>query len=390
MVYKEKLTFFNNKRVICLAQTPFQLIGLVSLFSNEVNQDFLQCDMIVLNQFPDAQVLAKKIDEAKIFSSIECLDPVHWSTVHQGHRYLFDALTRPRFNEKQFRARSSLFTLDSYDILICSSATRPALEMKRYLLPDGETFFIDDGSGSHDGAVFRSFGCLDDAPFCKIDFEFGVSGIKAMIKRLACCLVGRKGRLNITKVFLFHPSREDYERLGVMRLEEIPPDALKGCGAVFGGKWSELREKPFDAVYLTLPDDAPQIMRDVERQAIEAISRYEPNLVVRLHPRSSNTMLKEIAGDATTWECEPWEMLLAKGAVSSQTRLYGMGSTAQMHPKIFFDIEPTVVFLHRLLPDGGLRQSIDAAYMTLKGSYGSSEKVIAPKKIGDCHMEWIR
>lgn len=77
----------------------------------------------------------------------------------------------------------------------------------------------------------------------------------------------------------------------------------------------------------------------------------------------------------------PWELLIVNGAVSEETRLYGFASSAQVHPKSLFSIEPIVVFLHKLIPDISQEDVFDGIFHKLKSSYKDKAKVLAPSDV---------
>ena len=373
------MSIFENKNVICLVQTPFQLLGILSLFCMGAKSDAAVCDLVILDQFPMAREYADRIERSGFFSAVECIDASHWSSKHQGHRYLFEALLRPIANEKRFRSATTLFLKNKYDVLVCSSATRIALEIKRYLLPDGETVFFDDGIGSHNGGVFTSFGCLDMASFCRLPFGLGIKGVKSITKYCGCLLAGKRGQLNISRIYLFHPSAQDYERYGEDRVEQLDIDALRQNLALFDPSFKKSPERtPLKAVYLALPDDAPSFMLDVEKKTIEILKAYETDLTVRRHPRSQH-LCSSIYSNGDDWGGLLWEALIVGGTVTCNTRLYGMGSSAQIHPKTLFAVEPDVIFLHKLLPEGSVRKKLDKQYLELLTQYSEKTKVIAPE-----------
>ena len=60
-----------------------------------------------------------------------------------------------------------------------------------------------------------------------------------------------------------------------------------------------------------------------------------------------------------------WESYWAEGHLTSGSVLIGLGSSAQVMPKLVFDIEPTVVFLNKLYRGNGT-----------SGDYGTVEDLM--------------
>ena len=86
---------FAGKKVVCFCDTPFQVIGLIALFSDSRNRGFKSCDVLIDSAFPDSSGVAERLSKEGIFSSVSCgLQRVESEYAHLGSRWLATSCMR--------------------------------------------------------------------------------------------------------------------------------------------------------------------------------------------------------------------------------------------------------------------------------------------------------
>lgn len=370
---KVKMSIFLNKKILCLGQTPFQLLSLLSIFSDDEYRDYDKCDLVIWDQFSAANEMAKRIREAEIFSAVECLSMSYPVFRHLGVEYLKDILLRPEFAKKRFDSNESIILRnDDYDILLIGAVSRLSLDAKRYCAPGGVTFFFDDGAGSHNANVFQTFAFFDASQSAKMP-SLGVKNhIKYMARNAAGSLAGQIGRFSTQGIFLFNPTdieRSVYYHLPIYE-QKSPKDSVLSSSIFEVSDALELLNQPNVNLLFLLPDDAPREMLEKERSIIKELERSDSPLVVKVHPRR-----KFEADDKSTVGVigseVMWEVVLATGCLRSDAVLHGFASSAQIHPKTLFGLEPQVLFYSSRYN----AESTRVLYENLKSLYANKNRV---------------
>lgn len=348
---------FEDKRVLCIAQTPFHLLALVCLFGKEERRNWTLCDVVIWDQFSSARNLCNRLQTQGLFTHVECIDAPYPEYNHLGLTYVADMLFRKDSHESWYRGLSPILGSSDYDVLMIGAVSRFSLDAKRYNAPSGMTYFFDDGTGTRSGSIFRGFSCFDFASFCYAT-SAGLRGVlKNIAKRICTVAVGRKGRFGIQRLFAFEPASLGVELHQALDIESLTVDGneqliqelfLKGVR----------EELPLPKnIFFSLPHDAPDYMLAREDEILSELMSELTDVAIKVHPRRDPSDFEHY-GCRIIGADIMWEALVASSDVESDVTLIGFVSSAQVHPKLIFGQEPHLVFLGygdgRGIPSGGM------------------------------------
>lgn len=218
--------------------------------------------------------------------------------------------------------------------------------------------FIDDGLATYSDLVPR-FG------FVKGDIRYWLMGVKspwysidkAYVNNVSICKFSQANEL----VQLYQIEDEQSEKIINNIFDYSSDKDYEGKRLIFFSQPHETSD--------------PYIIDHRILEYISACCDY----IVRLHPEDTIVVDKDIVLDNSN---QMWE-LLCKDYVNGNTILIGMFSTAQVTPKILYDIEPVIVFTYKMyggyLSENEMKE-FDEATERIRSLY-SSDKVFCPGSI---------
>ncbi len=383
--YQRELFF--GKRVICIADTPFQFLALLCIFSGLQQRECERCDLFVYPRSKQVEEIGMRIEQAGLFDSVMFAKRVLEPKEHMGASLMTESLFgSSRARQRLHDIAPELETAPPYDVVLCSFVDEITYLIKRFCAPDGYTVFFDDGSGSHNGNVFKSFFCLDDV-LSHRSVRMGVSErAKSIFKPFARFIVGRRVSYNIKALCLFSPSAEEEQLynddIAIAQIG-VPDDTAFLVDLVSPNLNAEVYSKS-KAIYLTLSGtkNDPSLMQEVEAVR-ELAAALGDSLVIRPHPLCESNAFADL-GVTVAPVCDIWELLLFTGAIREDMYLIAYGSSAQLHPKTLCDLEPSLIFLHKALSLGYSTSSIDQTVDELRRRYRDKSKVIVPVTMAEC------
>lgn len=360
---------------ICVVETPLQFLSVCSLILSRDN--CFQYDLVIRDIFEGAAALAHKARETELFSEVF----VASYRVHEGRkpgiRYLVGSIVAQDKQRDRFYEAAPALSGRNYDMLICGSVTFFTKDVKQFCSPDGWSEFVDDGTGSHTGNVFQTFLCLDSILASSSPASFK-NRLKEAMRRLLAQILPKKFFFDIRAVHLFNPLPEEKARfsgglVGELTFQDC--QELLPCGSPAG-----VRCKPY--IFLTLPEKAcsvetTQIEVDIAALLNELLIG---RMTIRLHPRRTAVDFQGGEFDIDQG-LSVWELMIAEGFVNENTVLIGFASSAQTMPKYLKNIEPWVIFLHRMIPFAGSVSVYETIYEDLRGRYLHPQKVVAPRSV---------
>lgn len=218
--------------------------------------------------------------------------------------------------------------------------------------------FIDDGLATYSDLVPR-FG------FIKGQFRYWIMGVKspwdsidkAYVNNVSICKFSQVNEL----VQLYHP---------------VDDKSKKTINDIF----SYSKDRDYDEkrlIFFSQPHETHEPYT-IDYRVLEYISTRS-DYIVRLHPEDTIVVDEDITVDNSN---QMWE-LLCKDCVNEDTILVGMFSTAQVTPKILYDIEPVIVFTYRMYEEYLSKREIeefDEVTKRILSLYGSN-KVFCPSSM---------
>lgn len=128
-------------------------------------------------------------------------------------------------------------------------------------------------------------------------------------------------------------------------------------------------------IYLTQPNDDKLKSNDyMNTEILSLLSKYRENVLIRKHPRVAYSFRDyNIDTNKNLWELNFVDHL------NSDMILIGNSSTAQITPKLVFDLEPTLVFTFKLYKNMYSKEVTDRLVSLLnniKNCYRNPEKVL--------------
>lgn len=366
---------WSNKRVVCVVHTMFQLLGLLCIFSDKENRSYKECDILIDVSVPNSESIVNNLNEEHLFNSVSTFQACYPGK-HANVRYFRDSILMSSRSYARFK-KSFPFGGKIYDILLCGSPTPFALDVRRYCVSEGETIFFDDGTGSHNGAVFNLTTCLDRVlPF---EREKKQLGSLFWFKELLRYVAGKNGRFNIVELWLFsiaNSTQDLYRNVPVLKIPK--PSDPEFLNRIFDYSDKELIQSNY--IYLTLPNNYANDPAEAEKELITVVNTLlSGKLVIKPHPQRSLNDLQDLSLISKN---ASWELLVMNGVISSESILLGSCSSAQIHPKTLFGVEPKLIFLFNLLPfSNSERLYCKETVATVRNEYKDPNSVYCPSTV---------
>lgn len=153
--------------------------------------------------------------------------------------------------------------------------------------------------------------------------------------------------------------------------------------------FSECKYKDFNYIFLTQPYDFLtqcnknniQVFREAEENVLKVLQK-EYKSVIRVHPRQKDSNYKNFYVD---YGNNMWEIICATD-ISNHHVLVSFCSTAQIIPKLFYNIEPYLIFMFPMVECGLSKKRIKSLrnfiHVVMK-LYNNKDKIIVLEKPED-------
>lgn len=350
---------------ICVA-TPFQLFNAINLVANNLNAED-EKDLFFRNFSSEMDGYLKRIKKYNLFNNVYEYD------LRMKRNYI-DDLIQARFPSLYLSRlfHYSFVVMDKqYDYITVTSGTEVECALSR-VFRNAKTIAFDDGLGSYIGDMihdkkmnifWRLFGrsnnhirpealYINNIDFC----ESTISNKHVELKKVEDC--NNQYKMMILNVFDIYVSRLFTDH--------------KVC-------------------YLTQPAEY-MFSNTLSRDKIEKVlSRYASDCFVRFHPRDLDrdrlNGIFHIDDSKGIWE------LICQYSITEKHILVGAGSTAQLAPKLFYNIEPWIIFTHRLYSfDKRFKGNFlvfEQLANNIRNKYNSKNKVLIPNNLSELEMSIV-
>lgn len=245
----------------------------------------------------------------------------------------------------------------SYEKIYFATANTTAANMIK-INPSAELILFEDGTGSYSGNIIRQAVGRLHLMFARV-FHVGV-------------YICRPTKLLVNNVNMCKSNVVPEEK--ILPLPKLSDKFIEFCNKIFG-IYAE-REKNnicwFSQPVAYLPDA-------VETRNIIARSLYpyKEKVIVRMHPRELDyDYYRDFNIDMGD---DMWELKILNADVDKMI-LIAPFSTAQVTPKLIFNLEPTLIFVHEFsfLKSMGRVHDVEIFISDLKKSYRNPEKIYTP------------
>lgn len=327
------------------------------LFYSQIGEpeetDFFLCDY-----FAYAKTLYRKIPEEFCFSGRVLFSPhepvkgerkLHWYFRH-ALAYLVPGRS---VTESILEGNAAL---TGYDEIYASTITMFVSCMLQKN-PQAKLFMIDEGVGGY------SSDPLTGNLSWRHRLFMAVSRRGAAVRRPEC-------------MYMYHVGNA--ARHTDLPLREMPrPDEpfLEKAGRLFGIDPKAQREKK-RLLWLTHPDELEKGTGEADRRVSDLLCQFRDQILVRRHPRDDRQELyRDFLQDDNT---QMWELSISFLDME-EIILMGAYSTAQMTPKLLYDLEPRIFFLCPIYKNAyadGQYGEILTAIEEFRDLYRDPEKIV--------------
>ena len=347
-----------------ICDTPYQIMNVLNMVYHK--QDDAERVLFVENNFRTAEHLVKKIEETQMFSSVCLLRKNKNRLISRGiirySRAMFDFLTPKLFMKarlKDYPYVAEELLAKKFDTVYIGCFTPTTASMIK-LNPNAETVLYDDGTGSYFGNLITRSGGLLNLIFCRV-FHVGA---------YAC----KPSKLLVNNVSMCKNTTVPKDR--IFPLPKLDNDFIDFCKNIFDVD----RKKGNSVFWFSQPIIAVSGAEEAREDMRSCLLPYRDKITVRIHPRDLDG---EFYRDFTLdYGRDMWELSVLNERENEDSLILIAGySTAQITPKLLFDMEPVLIFTHHFnrKEKEEQRKDIDQRIEDLRKSYRNPEKIYNPK-----------
>ena len=354
-----------------ICDTPYQLLNVLNIVFHDYDIDSsiksVTRDLYIINQFESASRLKDKIAEQSLFSNIYLLRKDETKFMKVGikrHiRMSADFLGPRAFLAKRFKDYDvSQLSYEDYDVVYASGAFSTVAAILK-INPNARFILYDDGLGSYDGDfLIRSSGGKLNRAFCML-FHVG-------------SYVCKPEKLLINNVSICHSTSVKKE--DIYPLPSFDKGFVDFCNRIFDRSDADNKK----IVWLSQPMDCSigaVETRDIVR---DVLMDYKNDITVRMHPRDLDKEYYQVFSIDDGKDL--WELSILNRN-PDELVLLGSYSSAQITPKILFDLEPTLVFLFLLNSQTSIedKKVLMEKVNEIKSIYKHTDRVFVPKDMNE-------
>lgn len=352
-------------RYAMICETPYQLFNILNFVYTETNEND-ELDLFVNTVNRGMLEFYGRIKNNKRFNSVFSFTSPQkkdGKIIYMYRRFLEYFCPKASLN---YSLSERLHNTDKmYDVIIIAFPN-PLIVNFCQIYSDAEIWFIEDGTGSYHGKIGHA--------------------ISSKISRIINPILHKGAEyISPTKLYVYKPEicKAEYSGLKISKLTALDANSpnYKYIENIFGT--TEVTN-PSKLTYISQPIKMGKYTEE-ERKVFSSVWEYKSDLQVRIHPTESTKDYAEFNGILIDSGINQWEMKCAKN-ITNDSILIGTCSTAQITPKLIYDIEPYIIFTlniySNVLPEDlseRLRQLID----DVQSLYKNKNKVLIPSSIDE-------
>ena len=341
---------------LLVATTPYQLFSLACLLTNDEFRDSAENHLIILHQFDSAENLAGKMYEEQLVDGYALVEPYYKSGTIAGMSYI------PKYMIDHGKMRKGLIEQldsirlplqDSYYELYIPYPSRLVLDLKDYFARSASIYLYDEGTGTYNGSITCHF-TMNKYLFKGSEKIAKASKKKKLMHALVNLMTRGHYSLTLSGVYVFQPGSfldGDFPGIEVYAIPLPDEKSKKILTEIFLKGSSNLYARGHcvflgnnNAIFNI--DNLDEIQDDCLTIAGEHL---RTQVVFRPHPlekKLPGMLGKNVVMDASR---SMWEALCLAGFIDDHSILIGFASSAQITPNFLFGLEPTIVFIDKLV-----------------------------------------
>ena len=329
-------------------------------------QDDAEKILFIENQFGTAEYLAEKIEGTEIFRRVYLLRRNETRFMPLGvrrySRAMFDFLTPRLYMKarlKDYPKAAEKLLSEKFDTIYLATVTPTTASMLK-LNPNAETVLYDYGTGSYYGNLMMRSGSRLNLLFCRV-FNVGA---------YAC----KPSKLLVNNVLMC--KTETLPRDRIFPLPELDKGFVDFCSSIFEVN----REQRNSIFWFSQPIDILPGAAEAREEIYSCLLPYKDKITVRMHPRDLEHEFYR--GFTIDYGHDMWELSILNEKEKADSLILIAGySSAQVNPKILFDFEPVLIFLHHFNRMGSEEQinNVNNRIEDLRKTYRNPEKIYNPK-----------
>lgn len=361
------------QRWLFFADTPLQAYN-ASLIASGLKEQGHHSSLLIYDQFARASDLAATYEKTSIFDSIEVVANCPIFEYRQQLAWQIGS----RFGKKRLSIGTILDAhYDHFAIACPTPATFEVFQRLRTRNKKLRVSYYEDGTGSYNGAVFKTVYSFDKPPLVDKNEPPRIHQIRAFVNKLHL------------KSFLYQPERLFLKNPKLLAPGiNIPTSKIDPEQSFLGTLEAAFASEP-----LNLPPGKNIIVLDTARyqepnpetNAIDSLLEQIVNLgaspFLRKHPRSVTS--SRCAKDCQDLSGGFWELFCQKEAATlSGALLISIGSTAQLSPIIEGNAKPYLMFLYKLAfsETNPLFKTYEYTVHIAQNCYGAdSDRILVPR-----------
>ena len=352
----------DRMKIAIVCNTPYQLMCTLNYAYHTKKEKSAGIDLYLGNNFAGFDKAYSRLQKLDLFENIYVFQPRLRGKTLWGNVDRFLNIVSPKRCLNSFLKEPNVFLNKKYDLILASVASYFVVALI-LLCPGAEVQYYDDGSGSYARELSV---CL-------------LSPLAVRTNRL----LGRDiNRIIPTKILLNCPELASEEVKA--KAQPLPP--LWEAPAELRDLLHDLWNYHDDGYYrskkliclLSPNDDAlsglDRFQSDIQKRVPDICENY----IARLHPRQKP---EEYAGCKLDSHGDMWELVCASQITDEHVLLADL-STAQMTPKMLYDVEPVLIFSYRAYPEGywaSFVQRREEIVERLKASYRHKDRILVPE-----------
>ena len=359
-----------------ICDTPFQTFNVLNIaYNREKNTDDgseIYKDLYIINQFDSAREISKRLAGTGLFRNIYLLrkDDTKFLPVSMKRhlKMSLDFLNPRAFLKKRFEGYDfSQIDFKHYDVVYGSGAYSTVAAIMK-LNPDADFILYEDGLGPYsdesiDALIKRTSGGKLNRLFCDT-FHVGsyvCKPEKMLVNNVSACKCAA------------------YEGNRVQPLPAFTEEFLGFSNGVFDVVTDHTGndKNSYDFCWLSQPFDCNPGAAEVRDLIRDVLMEFRDEVCVRMHPRDRDAdyySAFRVDRGKDLWE------LSVLNRDADRLVLMGAFSNAQVTPKLLFDLEPILIFMHLLndkLPEAN-KAVIEEEINGMRRIYSDPDRIYKP------------
>lgn len=324
----------SKKRILCICDTPLQLLNMINVISNFYVND--RRDLIITDEIKNCNLLLENIKNTNFFDQVTLVKEDYKQSVFlaKGINKLFEFKKYKRRLKKQHDTKIKydriFFWGKSWlNIFIAKQANKSA----KY-----EFILIDEGTAS-----YSTHGLYWKRAFLQ-KFINNLKPSQIIKKIMGIDYLFNKVKLQ----YLYHPEFADYEV--PFKRERIPALGQKNISLykqIFG--YNDTLAIPEKFIYFDGAGTEDGLYGN-DKELLETVAKIvgKENLLVKVHPRSSSEWYIQNGYHINNNTSIPWEVYCLDEENLNNKVLISVFSTALVSPYLYFNYSNKVISLIHL------------------------------------------